>query len=354
MKIILLSDSLVLQSAGVKQYNLQLLKTLTTYRNLTDLTLIVPRHSAELAAYNQVEVPINALPLHQKWRHFTRIPRKINKLNPDIVIEPAHFGPFRLNKQIKRCTVIHDLTPISHPQFHPLSSRVGHRLTLQPVLGRSDLIITNSESTQITVRRFQPQVKKIQVLSPPIEKRSTLERNQARDSKAYLLAIGTQEPRKDYVTLLQAYAELHFDIDLVIIGGQGWRNTQFDLEFANHPKKSSIRMTGYISDAEKYELMKNASIFVATSKAEGLGLPLLEILPYQTPVICSDLPSFREIGGESFEYFPAGYASVLTEKLIQVCSKLPFKCDFNDRIKSWNMKRKAEVDSLFTTFDAWL
>lgn len=353
MKIVLIGDSLVLQTAGIKQYNLQLLKTLSTYSELSDLKVIVPNETDELSEYQQVEVPIKPLPLHQKMRYFTQIPKVVNQLSPDLVVEPAHFGPFRIQKKIKRCTVIHDLTPISHPQFHPLTSRVGHRLTLQPVLKSSDLIITNSEATKINIRRFQPRIKAIQVLSPPITRPITQRTLYSQSERPYLLAIGTLEPRKDYVTLLQAYAKLDYDIDLIIVGGQGWKNSKFDTILVSHPKRKSITLTGYISDDEKIRLMANASIFVATSLAEGLGLPLLEILPYDTPVICSDLAPFKEIGGNDFEYFTAGYSSVLTEKLSQLCTRLPFKSQYADRIDAWNLKRKSEVESLFTTFDTW-
>jgi len=356
MRLVFLGDSLVLQSAGIKQYNLQLLKTLESYPRLSQLTVIVPQMSSELSDYHQVVAPISSLPLHQKWRHFTQIPKLVNAINPDLVIEPAHFGPFRLQSHIKRCTVIHDLTPISHPQFHPVSSRVGHRLTLNPVLRRSDLIITNSETTQVSIRRHQPSVKQVAVVSPPIHNvsKSKSSGTSASLGRPYILAIGTQEPRKDYVTLLEAYAKLDAEIDLVIIGGKGWKNTKFDHALDNHSKRSSITLTGYVSQEEKEQWMANASIFVATSIAEGLGLPLLEILPYQTPVVCSDLPSFREIGGSQFEYFPAGYASVLAQKLSQYTTRLPFYSNYSQRIESWKRKRKSEVEAVFTTFDAWL
>ncbi len=353
MKIVFLGDSLVLQTAGIKQYNLLLLETLAQYPRLTDLIVIVPEHSEELSDYDQRIVSIDALPMHQKWRHLTQIPKRVNEIKPDLVIEPAHFGPFRVNYPIKRCTVIHDLTPISHPQFHPWSSRLGHRLTLNPILKKSDLILTNSETTQISIRRFQPKTKQIQVLSPPIAERESTQYHQTR-SAPYLLAIGTQEPRKDYVNLLKAYAKIKADLDLVIIGGKGWKNSKFDQLLKNHPKRSSIVMTGYISQAEKQQWMANASIFVATSVAEGLGLPLLEILPYQIPVVCSDLPSFREIGGSKFDYFPVGYATVLAQKLDRYAARLPLRLDYTQRIESWKSKRKSEVEAVFTTFDAWL
>lgn len=355
MKIVLLGDSLVLQNAGIKQYNLQLLETLTEYPRLSDLIIVVPEFSDQLSAFRQIEAPIRSFPFHQKLRHFTQIPKLVNSINPDLVIEPAHFGPFRIEKHIKRCTVIHDLTPITHPQFHPLSSRVGHRLTLRTLLKRSDLILTNSESTQVNIRRFQPAVKKIHVISPPISALGVRGTTQFSSMKnPYLLAIGTQEPRKDYVTLLKAYAQLDTHLDLVIVGGKGWRNSEFDHALKHHPKRSSILMTGYVSEQEKQELMANASVFISTSIAEGLGLPLLEILPHSVPVVCSDLPSFREIGGDHFEYFITGYSSVLAEKLSQSLSKLPFTSDYSQAIESWNSKRKSEVKEVFTTFDAWL
>lgn len=355
MKLVFLADSLVLQRAGIKKYNLQLLETVSLYPTLESLHIIVPRHEENLGKYDQVVVPIGKFPGHQRIRQFSAIPKVVESLKPDLVIEPAHFGPFRLSKAIKRCTVIHDLTPITHSNLHPGGSVWSHQILLKSVLKKSNLVLTNSYATKESILNYYPATSSIQVLYPEITKplaASTSRSHSDHPSDNYILAIGTLEPRKDYATLIRAFEKIESNYHLVIIGGVGWKHSAVDQYIEKSPKKEKIHIKGYISENEKLNLISGASLFVSTSIAEGLGLPLLEVMPYNLPIVCSDIAPYREIGGDDFTFTKVGDVQSLAsaiEKSINQSSTT----NFNNQISTWNKDRVTQIEELFTTFDQW-
>ena len=154
MKIVFLADCITTQKAGIHYYA----------RNLVDQIIkSYPEHDYYLVASEKIEdlqisqiiVPINEfIPFHLRWRQVFIIPKEVGKVNPDYVIELAHFGPFNLRSAIDRVTVIHDLTPITHPRWHPFISSITHKLILPYVVKRAKYIITNSSWTKAQIKRY--------------------------------------------------------------------------------------------------------------------------------------------------------------------------------------------------------
>ncbi len=113
MHIAIICDPIDKQSAGIYQYTLNLVHQLHLSNSEYRFSFITVNSKAILEVIPTIPHPntIKFL-VNDPIRAFLTLPKLINKLNPDIVIEPAHFGPFNLNKRIKRVTVIHDLTPL--------------------------------------------------------------------------------------------------------------------------------------------------------------------------------------------------------------------------------------------------
>jgi glycosyltransferase involved in cell wall biosynthesis len=119
---------------------------------------------------------------------------------------------------------------------------------------------------------------------------------------SYLVFVGTLEPRKDLRTLLAAHRLLVDPPPLVLVGPPGW-GEQVDM--------TGCIATGYLDDDLLRGVVAGASALVLPSRDEGFGLPVLEALAAGTPVVASDLPVLREIGGTVTSYAePGGAASV--------------------------------------------
>lgn len=125
----------------------------------------------------------------------------------------------------------------------------------------------------------------------------------------YILFVGTLQPRKNIVKLVEAFSKLEDlgpktkDLSLVIVGKKGW---QFE-EILNAPKKYNVedrvKFLDSVSDEDLPGFYKNALCFCLPSLYEGFGLPILEAMQYGCPVATSNVSSLPEAGGDAAVYF---------------------------------------------------
>ena len=116
----------------------------------------------------------------------------------------------------------------------------------------------------------------------------------------YFIAVGTIEPRKRYDLLLDVWDELvdHGPPRLYVCGVRGWKNENVFQRLDKHNDGSAIYELNELGDRELLALMQNAVALLFPSDAEGFGLPAVEAAAMGVPVICQDLPVFREILGD--------------------------------------------------------
>lgn len=117
----------------------------------------------------------------------------------------------------------------------------------------------------------------------------------------FWLFLGTLEPRKNLVMLLEAYASLNPDerLPLVLAGGKGWDYAPIFEAIETYDLSREVHMPGFIPDAEMPLWYNSASVFVYPSVFEGFGLPVLEAMACGTPVITSDVSSLPEVAQDS-------------------------------------------------------
>jgi alpha-1,2-rhamnosyltransferase len=131
------------------------------------------------------------------------------------------------------------------------------------------------------------------------------------------LSVGTVEPRKQHALVLDAFERLWrlaTDAKLVFFGRHGWRSDDLARRVRTHPEFG--RRLIWIeagSDAALDYAYRHASAMIFASRCEGFGLPLAEAMKYGLPVIASDIPVFREIGGDYPRYFDVYSADALLE-----------------------------------------
>ena len=124
-----------------------------------------------------------------------------------------------------------------------------------------------------------------------------------------VLAVGTVEPRKGYDQLLDAFdhlwrSEPEDDIALLIVGRAGWRTGHLQQRIRGHRENGKrLIWLDRVSDELLSELYQNCAGLIAASHQEGFGLPLIEAAAHGAPILARDLPVFREVGGNLFDYF---------------------------------------------------
>jgi glycosyltransferase involved in cell wall biosynthesis len=235
---------------------------------------------------------------------------------------------------------VYDLLPIQYPQFWPLElqSDILHHEWLS-IITSFDEVICISETTAKRCREFlegkypprfpyrsrldRPTVRlasrkaEISVIplgcdfeSGPSSRglpRNADELLQKFRSKPTFLMVGTLEPRKGHRQMLAVFKHLwdkREDVQLVIVGRHGWLMEDFMEHLEKHPEqgKKLFWLTG-VSDEFLAQIYEACSCLLAASIDEGFGLPLVEAIQRDKPVLARNIEVFREIGGLNIRYF---------------------------------------------------
>jgi mannosyltransferase B len=222
-----------------------------------------------------------------------------------------HFFNFTIPKNIKGKVIntIYDTVFISAPET------MGDRKEIEEYkygAKKSDLIITISESAKKDIiNHLQVPEDKIRIVYPGIdlEKYSKIiekkELKKIREKyklpEKYILYLGTIEPRKNIERIVKSFLEyknlFKSNIKLVLAGGKGWKYDKI-MELVEQ-NKDKIILTGYVEEEDKVLLYKMSEIFVFPSLYEGFGMPVLEAMACEIPVITSNVSSLPEVAGEA-------------------------------------------------------
>jgi glycosyltransferase involved in cell wall biosynthesis len=211
-------------------------------------------------------------------------------------------------KKTKLITTIHDLSFKIYPQFFNLKRRLWHFLVKpRSLLRRSDKIITVSQNTSLDIQNiYEINREKILIMNLGISKKyKVLESDKLENikskyglSKDFILFVGTKEPRKNILSLLKVFQKIKSnDLELVIVGAQGWKEKKWRDFYDGLDKsiKSRIKIIDYCSEEYLPALYNLAKIFVWPSFYEGFGLPILEAMACGCPVITSNNSSLPDI-----------------------------------------------------------
>ncbi|WP_198415304.1 glycosyltransferase family 4 protein [Sulfuriferula plumbiphila] len=213
--------------------------------------------------------------------------------------------------QVKPLFLVHDLIPITHPEYCRAGEDARHISRMNNVLALASGVITNSQATLGQLALFarhsgQAMPPSVAVLLAPGMLAATAG---ARPMEApYFVILSTIEPRKNHWLLLQVWRRLVERLGaqaprLVVIGQRGWEcENVVDLLERCAPLRGFVSEHSSCSDAELVTYLHHAQALLFPSFVEGYGMPLVEALALGVPVIASDLPVFREIAAGIPEY----------------------------------------------------
>lgn len=200
-------------------------------------------------------------------------------------------------------STIHDLYPLEKGADVSFRFRLFFRLLLPWTLKNSVCFLCNSEFTRDELLKHGVAKEKTRVIYPASQLEFSIPRGPSpTNGKPYYLCVGAIERRKGQAMLAEAYCLARKQNpslpELLFIGpdrGDGRYLEQYE-------ENSGIRWLHYVSVEELKAYYQNAALFLCPSIFEGFGIPVLEALNAGIPVLCSDLPVFREIAGEAACY----------------------------------------------------
>lgn len=204
-------------------------------------------------------------------------------------------------------TYVHDVAFLKYPEFiEPRNLRfLSRHITMW--IRRSTTLIAVSHATASEIKKELPfAAEKVRTIANAVN--TSLFRPQAApvldaikqkyDLTDYLLFVGNIEPRKNLITLIDAFKKSaqKGEVQLFIVGGDGWLNEPIDaaIEQARREGYGVKRNDTYVPDEDLPGLMQAARSVVVPSWHEGFGLPVLQTIASGGKVIASDIPALRE------------------------------------------------------------
>ncbi|PIR97672.1 MAG: glycosyltransferase family 1 protein [Candidatus Doudnabacteria bacterium CG10_big_fil_rev_8_21_14_0_10_41_10] len=309
--------------AGVAQYTYQLVKTLLKIDKLDEFVLFFD-HRARGVVKEFLEpntkIRFFTFSEYKKYLPFfyshVLTASNIGHEKLDVYHSPANIIPFRYNG--KFCVTVHDLAIYRRPDLFPSGQGFSVKYLVPRSINNAAKIIAVSESTKKDVEIFfKVDPKKIKVIYEgvdhdrfvPGDKTEKLPEDLKRKykiSQQYILFVGTLEPRKNLIRLLEAYYQLtqkslefkdHYQ--LVLVGSKGWLYDEIFEEVENRNLQNNVVFPGYLVASDLPKLYAHATAFVYPSLYEGFGLPVLEAMASGTPVITSSVSSMPEIAKDA-------------------------------------------------------
>lgn len=250
------------------------------------------------------------IPQERLWTHL-RLGRELRLRLPDVFFTPAHVIPVGYGGPA--VATIHDLGYEYYPEAHPRRQLAYLRWSTRHNARVSRRIIADSRATRDDlVRLYSVDPAKIDVVYPGIDPDLRRVEDQAQIAAVcakygihspYLLYLGTLQPRKNLVRLVETFAQSGLYTEgyvLVLAGKPGWLAQPIFDVVRDLPSviRERILLPGYVADADKAALLSGATALVLPSLYEGFGFPVLEAQVCGTPVVCSNTSSLPEVAGE--------------------------------------------------------
>lgn len=311
------------EKAGIANYTYHLVKNLLEIDKTDEFVLFFDERAREVAkeflAPNSV-TRYFTLSRYRKYLPFvyshvlTAMTLAYEKL--DLFHSPANIAPMRYGGNF--VVTVHDLAIYREPGMFPSGQGFSIKYLVPRSIVRAKKIIAVSESTKKDIIEFfNVDPNKISVIyegvdhnrfpfkKPEAGLREYLN-NAYHIKRDYILFVGTLEPRKNLIRLLEAWYKLvnkkpsiAQNYQLVLAGGAGWLYDAIYEEVKNRNLESSVLFPGYFPSKDLPKLYAGAAFFIFPSLYEGFGLPVLEAMASGLPVITSNVSALPEIAGQA-------------------------------------------------------
>ncbi len=249
-------------------------------------------------------------------------------------------------KQAKTVFTLHDLIFKFYPRYHLPRNWIYLQLAMPLFLRRADAVICVSEHTRRDVQKIYgvPDAK-IRVITEGIHPRfkpvtdiTVLQRARERYNlpEQYVLALGTIEPRKNLMTLFEAFKALladgkHADLSVVVGGKQGWLFEETFRAVHERGLTGRVKFIGYVADEDLPAVYTLSRALAFPSVYEGFGLPPLEAMACGVPVLCSNASSMPELVGKAAVLLPPTDADAWAGALQRVLTDRVLGLDLRSR-----------------------
>lgn len=289
------------------------------------------------------------------WRSFF-LPAEQKKAGLRIYHGLSNELPFgKSSETVKQVVTIHDLIFLKYPQYYPLIDRRIYETKVRHSCQAADKIIAISEQTKRDIIEWLPDVEsKIEVVHQSCDAhfQKPMQQNELMQVKKklalpekYILYVGALAERKNILTLVKAYAQIanETDIHLVLAGDGGIYKEQVKKLVQKLGLEKRVCFIERIESEDMPALYRLASLFVYPSIYEGFGIPIIEALFSEVPVITTQGGCFPEAGGPHSCYVDTSNSDELAQAMKEVLSNQSLREKMIQEGKNYARKFKSEV-----------
>lgn len=245
------------------------------------------------------------------WMWFEQaVPRALRQHQADVFFSPDSY--LSLRAEVPTVMTCHDIAPLHQPEGIPLATRKYYQRYLPRFLRRADHVLTVSEYVRqdisqtlgIGLDKISVAYNGCRETFTPIqdgEKQSI--RNQWADGQEYFFYTGAIHPRKNIPRLIRAFElfkkRTSSSAKLLLAGRLAWQTEEVTAALERCAYKSDIHLLGYVPEETLPQLTSAALAITYVSLSEGFGLPMLEAMCTDTPVLAANATCLPEIAGQA-------------------------------------------------------
>lgn len=324
---------------GIGRYAVEILQRLYSRIEQGDTAFDAARVYLPDKARSHMPGPSN------KWKYFVRGPKPlwtfgalpfslfVDRPLADVVFSPTHYIP-RFTS-VPSVMAIMDVSYLSYPElFRPQDLHKLVHWTAYSVRHAKAIITISQFSKDAIIKAYKVASDRITVVYPALSESVVRTRSMTNTvtpkdfPKRYILSVGTLQPRKNYVRLIEAFSAISdTEVSLCIVGKKGWLYEDILLAPKKYGVADRVNFLDFVPDHDLPALYKNAELFALPSLYEGFGLPVLEAMVHGVPVVVSNTSSLPEIAQEAGIYVDPSDTGSITKGLEQALKEKDTKAE---------------------------
>lgn len=299
---------------GIQHYIRSLVPSLIAQGAKHQFVLFGDSAQLEGLPHDRVEWVSTASPLRSGWRRVVweqlRLPALLPRYEVQVFFSPAFALP--LSWKGRGVVVVHDLNFEVSPQtIHPVRRIYLQQITRRSVHNAAAVVAISQATANEVIQRYQVPEQKVRVIPYGLDATFTPEHASQLEAQCrrlyqlperFLLFVGTLEPRKNLLRLLEGYAIAHREVSLpplLLVGAPGWQHHRIQQRACDLGIAERIQFAGYIPREHLPGVYAAATALLYPSLYEGFGLPPLEAMGCGTPVLASNTSAIPEVVGEA-------------------------------------------------------
>ena len=283
---------------------------------------------------------------HLIWQNLFQY-KVLKKNNIDFCFFAVYEMPLYKCKKIKCVTMIHDIQAYHYPEYFSKLENIWFKMGWKKVLKNADEVLTISNYTKEDIKKCFKNKDNINAIYVPVkvdenemvsfeelEKKYNIKQNE------YYYTVSSMHKHKNLITLIKVIKEIkdknvNVPCKLVISGVGGPNKENLLKQISELGIEENIVLTNFVSDGEKYSLIKNSNIFLFPSIFEGFGIPPVEAMELGTRVITTKCTSLPEVTKGECEYVDDPFSiEEWIEKIKKSQDLIPKKFEFKEYDKS--------------------